>query len=105
MASKAHEQSALIETIEKLGKANGEKTNRNLALVLADHGRDLDAALELMQTELPTRPDVYTWDAYAWVLYKSGRWAEAKEASAKALKLGTPEPGFRYHASQIARAQ
>jgi tetratricopeptide (TPR) repeat protein len=105
MASKAREQRALVETIEKLGKANGEKTNRNLALVLADHGRDLDVALELMRAEIPTRPDVYTWDAYAWVLYKNGRLAEAKEASAKALKLGTPEPGFRYHASQIASAQ
>jgi tetratricopeptide (TPR) repeat protein len=105
MTSKAREQKALVETIEKLGKANGEKTNRNLALVLADHGRDLDVALELMQTEIPTRPDVYTWDAYAWVLYKSGRLAEAKEASVKAMKLGTPEPSFRYHASQIASAQ
>jgi tetratricopeptide (TPR) repeat protein len=105
MTGKAREQRALIETIETLGKANGEKTNRNLALVLADHGRDLDEALALMRAEIPTRPDVYTWDAYAWVLFKSGRVADAKEASAKALKLGTPEPGFRYHASQIASAQ
>jgi tetratricopeptide (TPR) repeat protein len=105
MASKAREQRALIEAIEQLAKANGEKTNRNLALVLADHGRDLDVALDLMRAEIPTRPDVYTWDALAWVLFKSGHGAEAKEASTKALRLGTPEPSFRYHASQIASAQ
>jgi len=102
MASKAQEQRDLIETIEKLGRANQEKTNRNLALVLADHGRDLALAVELMETEIPTRGDVYTWDALSWVLFKSGRVAEAREASAKALKLGTPEPTFYKHATQIA---
>jgi len=105
MAHKAQQQRDLIETIEKLGRANGEKTNRNLALVLADHGRDLDVAVQLMQTEIPARGDVYTWDALAWTLYKSGRIAEAKAASAKALKLGTPEPVFYSHAKQIASAQ
>jgi tetratricopeptide (TPR) repeat protein len=105
MASKAREQRELIETIERLGAANGEKTNRNLALVLADHGRDLKVALDLMETEIRTRPDVYTWDALSWVLFKNGRLAEAREASAKAQKLGTPEPVFRYHARQIASVQ
>jgi len=104
LTAKARQQRDLIETIEKLGRANGEKTNRNLALVLADHARDLDTALELMETEIPMRGDVYTWDAFSWVLYKSGRVAEAKTASARALKLGTPEPVFYYHAKQIASA-
>ena len=105
LANKARQQRDLIQTIEQLGVANGEKTNRNLALVLADHGRDLNVAVELMETEIPTRGDVYTWDALSWVLFKSGRVAEAREASARALKLGTPEPVFYYHAKQIASAQ
>jgi tetratricopeptide (TPR) repeat protein len=105
VGSKAKEQQQLIEMIEKLAKANGEKTNRNLALVLADHNRDLQVALQLMQVEIPTRPDVYTWDALSWVLFKSGRVTEAKAASAKAVKLKTPEPSFYYHAQQIASAQ
>lgn len=105
LANKAQQQRDLIQTIEKLGTANREKTNRNLALVLADHGRDLNIAVELMETEIPTRGDVYTWDALSWVLYKSGRVAEAREASARALQLGTPEPVFYYHAKQIASAQ
>lgn len=104
MASKAQQQQELIETIEKLGKANSEKTNRNLALVLADHNRDLNVAVQLMEAEIPTRPDVYTWDALAWVLFKSGRVADAKAASATALKFNTPEPSFHYHARQIASA-
>ncbi len=102
LTSKAQQQRQLIETIEKLARANHEKTNRNLALVLADHNRDLDFAVQLMETEIPARGDVYTWDALSWVLFKSGRLAEAKAASAHALKLGTPEPLFAYHASKIA---
>jgi tetratricopeptide (TPR) repeat protein len=103
--SKSQGQRELIETIEKLGKVTNEKTNRNLALVLADHSRDLPVALELMQTELPIRGDVYTWDALSWVLFKNGRLDEARTASAKATRLGTPEPVFYRHAKEIAQAK
>ena len=103
MPAKAREQRDLISTIEKLGKVTNEKTNRNLALLLADHNRDLPIALELMRAELPVRGDVYTWDAYSWVLYKSGRIEEAKQASEKALRLHTPEPIFYAHARQIEK--
>jgi tetratricopeptide (TPR) repeat protein len=104
LPAKAREQRDLISTIEKLGKVTNEKTNRNLALLLADHNRDLPIALELMRAELPVRGDVYTWDAYAWVLYKSGRLDEAKAASEKALRFHTPEPIFYAHARQIETA-
>lgn len=102
--SKAQMQRELIETIEKLGQATNEKTNRNLALVLANHSRDLSLALHLMETELPVRGDVYTWDALGWVLFKNGRLVEARTASAKATRLGTPEPEFYHHAREIAQA-
>jgi len=104
MPRQAREQEGLIETIEKIGKATNEKTNRNLALALADHGEDPGIALILMEAEIPVRGDVYTWDAFSWVLFKNGRLEEAKGATAKALKLGTPEPLFYYHASKIAIA-
>ncbi len=55
MTQKAHEQRDLIATIEKLGQATNEKTNRNLALLLADHNRDIPLALQLMKAELPVR--------------------------------------------------
>jgi tetratricopeptide (TPR) repeat protein len=73
-------------------------------LVLADHDRGLPLALELVRTEIVERPDVYTWDALSWVLFKNGRISEAREASKKALKFHTPEPQFYYHARAIAEA-
>jgi len=104
MTAKAKEQQDLVATIETIGKVTNEKTNRNLALLLADHDRDLSLASDLMRTEIAVRPDVYTWDAWSWVLFKNGRLEEAKAASANAIRLGTPEPLFYYHANKIATA-
>jgi tetratricopeptide (TPR) repeat protein len=100
----AREQQLLVATIDKLGTANGETTNRNLALILADHNENLPHALDLVRTEIATRPDVYTWDALAWVLFRAGHLEEARAASQKALRLNTPEPAFYFHASRIASA-
>ncbi len=101
---KADAQLRLIDAIDQLGQAKHEKTNRILALILADHNRCLDRALELIEAEIPVRGDVYTWDAYSWVLFKLGRFVEARAASLKALKMSTPEPSFYMHAAQIEEA-
>jgi len=98
----AEKQRRLIDVVDRLGKANGEKGNRMLAMVYADENRNLERALELARAELETRRDVYTYDALSWVLLRAGRQQEAEEASAKALEFGTPEPMFHYHAGVIA---
>jgi predicted Zn-dependent protease len=92
----------MIDVIDRLGRANGEKGNRMLALVYADENRNLDHALELVKTEFETRKDVYTFDALSWVLFRSGRQKEAEEASSKALALRTPDPMLLYHGGVIA---
>jgi tetratricopeptide (TPR) repeat protein len=105
MQKKAAQQRDMIDAIAALGAAQGEKTNRNLALILADHGRELGRAVALMEAEIPVRGDVYTYDALSWVLFKAGRVKEAQAASAKAMQWNTPEPLFRYHAREIAKGQ
>jgi tetratricopeptide (TPR) repeat protein len=100
----AERQLQLIDVIDKMARANNEKTNRNLALVFADQDRNLTRALELAQAELQVRGDVYTYDALAWALYRNGKLAEAGDASRKAVQFGTPEPAFHFHAGMIANA-
>jgi len=100
----ARQQLELLDVVDRVVKANNEKTNRNLALVYADQGRKLDRALELAQAELDVRGDVYTYDALAWALFKNGRYAEAEQAAGKALRFGTPDPAFYFHAGMIASA-
>jgi tetratricopeptide (TPR) repeat protein len=99
--AQAKQQSDLIDVIDKLGRVNGERGNRALALVYADQNRNLDRALELIRGELETRHDVYTYDALSWVLFKSGHQKEAEEASRKAMEQHTPEPMFSAHADAI----
>jgi tetratricopeptide (TPR) repeat protein len=103
-AAEANQQRKLIDVIDKLGQANGEKGNRMLAMNFADENRNLDRALQLAQAELETRKDVYTYDALSWVLFRGGHQQEAEEASAKSLAMHTPEPMFLYHAGIIAIA-
>jgi tetratricopeptide (TPR) repeat protein len=103
-ADEARKQAARLDVIERMDRAAGFPANRNLALAYADHRRNLDRALSMIREEMKTRRDVYEYDALAWVLYQKKQYAEAKEASDKALELGTPEPGFRRHAKMIAAA-
>jgi tetratricopeptide (TPR) repeat protein len=48
--------------------------------------------------------DVYTYDALAWALYENHKYEEAHAAAVEALRLGTPEAMFHYHADMIAAA-
>jgi tetratricopeptide (TPR) repeat protein len=102
--AEARRQLDLIDVVDKMARANNEKTNRNLALVFADQDRNLARALELAQAETEVRGDVYTHDALAWGLFKNGRLEEAESAARKALQYGTQEPPFYYHAGIIAAA-
>jgi tetratricopeptide (TPR) repeat protein len=88
---------------EKLVKeARGQPAySRELALFYCDHDRDLPRALELARQELGVRHDIYTHDALAWALYKNGRFREAEGALKEALKLGTQDAHFFYHAGMI----
>ena len=101
----AQKQLDMIDVIDKINKNNGEVTNRNVALIFADHDWHVERALELATAELDVRKDIYSYDALAWALFKNKKFAEADQAMAKALKMGTPEPAFYYHAEQIAIAQ
>ena len=100
----AFQQKEIIQVIDQIGQAAQEKANRNIALIYADHDWLLDRVLELAKNELDVRGDIYTYDALAWALYKNKQYAEAGVAMKKALRLGTPEPAFYYHAGLIDSA-
>lgn len=102
--AEAAKQLATLDAIDALGRANGEKANRSLALIFADHDYRLGRALELARAELEFRRDVYTYDALAWALYKNGRLEEAAKAMESAVRFHTPEPMFALHARKIQDA-
>jgi Flp pilus assembly protein TadD len=69
----------------------------------ADHG-DPAAARALAEGAYATRKTVRTADALAWADHRAGRYDEAVRLSAEALRLGSRDPLFLYHAGMIALA-
>jgi tetratricopeptide (TPR) repeat protein len=78
---------------------------RDLAIFYADQAGRAAEALDHAQKDLAVRQDVRAYDTLAWALYRNRRFDEAEAASAEALKLGTRDPDFLYHAGMIHQAR
>ena len=98
----AERQFALVEAMQKIAAAGGVRPGAATALLYADHDRDVAGALRTAEQCAAGQQDVRTMDALAWALYKNGRFEEARRASEKALRLGTRDAKFHYHAGMIA---
>jgi Flp pilus assembly protein TadD len=84
-------------------QSNGVVVDLELALFEADHG-DPATAAGSRRRHMPDRPTLKAADALGWALFKSGRLGDATRRSAEALRLGTRDPVFLYHAGAIAAA-
>jgi tetratricopeptide (TPR) repeat protein len=100
----AEELYATVLAIARIQGEGGLVFNRQLALFLVDHDRDVAEALMLAEAELDERTDAYGYDVYAWALLANGRAAEADAAMATALATGTRDPRLLFHAGEIALA-
>ncbi len=96
----AQKQYELAEFIEqKLGNTD----QRTIALLWANQDIKLDEALQLARTEHEKRKDIYTADIYAWTLYKTGQFEEAKKVITEAMRLKTKDAQIFYHAGMIEK--
>jgi tetratricopeptide (TPR) repeat protein len=66
--------------------------------------RRLADAMAIAEKAAQARRDIFTMDALAWARFKNGRIAEAREASAEAMRTGTRDRIILYHAAAIADA-
>ena len=97
----AQRQYALVQAIQRLYRANGVNNDLELSLFNSDHGIDLGGALRLAQAEYSRRQSVHVADALAWALYANARFSEARRYSGEALRLGTRNALFHFHAGMI----
>ena len=97
----AAKQYDLVAVIDRLYKANGVNTDLQMALFFADHDLRLNEALRQARTEYQRRGSIQAADVLAWALYKSGQYQEAREYSQEALRLGTQDALFLFHAGMI----
>lgn len=101
----AKQQYNLVRAIQQLNASAGMNVDLELALFNVDHGADPAQALAQARAGYKERPSVYAADVLAWALYHSGDYVEAWRYSQEALRLGTREAMWHYHAGMIAYAQ
>jgi tetratricopeptide (TPR) repeat protein len=92
----------LVGVETRLLQANGVNTDAELALFEADHG-DPAQAMDLAARAWAAAPRVRCADAFSWALSAAGRDAEALRMSERAMRLGSRDPSFLYHAGMVAR--
>lgn len=97
----ARRQYALIGAIDRLLRANGVKTDLEIALFDADHGIALRHALALARLGRRDRPSIDGDDVLAWTLARNGQCAAALPYSRLALRLGTQDALKFFHRAAI----
>ncbi len=75
--------------------------NAQLALFLADHGKDLDVALEEAEAAVEAFPNIAALDTLAWCQFKKGDLKAARDTIRKAMQWRTPDPSIHFHAGMI----
>jgi tetratricopeptide (TPR) repeat protein len=96
----AEQQYGLFRTEEKLFTSSGVSLDTEPTLFNADHGTPA-AALKSAQMGWKIRPFLEMADAYAWALYRNGRYAEALGYEKKAFVTGWNNALFLYHRGMI----
>jgi tetratricopeptide (TPR) repeat protein len=100
-AAAAERDYALVEAEARLFQAAGVNTDVELAIFEADHG-DPGRAVALGRGVWRRAPSVRSADAYSWALHSADRDAAALRMSKEAMRLGSRDPYFLYHAGVIA---
>jgi tetratricopeptide (TPR) repeat protein len=81
--------------------AQGANTSTERAVFEAAHGNPA-TAVELGRRAWHYTPSVRAADAYAWALSAAGRDREALRFSHRAMRLGSLDPVFLYHAGMVS---
>ncbi|WP_259314226.1 tetratricopeptide repeat protein [Capillimicrobium parvum] len=92
---------ALVGAQERLLRAAGVDTDVDLALFEADHGSP-GRAVTLARAAWAQAPSVRAADALGWSLTRAGRPAEGLRWARRALRLGSRDAAFLYHAGMAA---
>jgi tetratricopeptide (TPR) repeat protein len=93
---------ALVGAEERLLQANGVNTDVDLALFEANHGSPRHA-VTLARRAWAEAPSVRSADALGWALTRDDHPEQGLKWARRALRLGSIDPTFLYHAGIAAR--
>jgi tetratricopeptide (TPR) repeat protein len=100
---RARDDLALVRAEQRLLAANGVNTDTELATFEADHGSPA-RAVTLARRSWERAPSVRSADALGWALTAAGRPRAGLAWAHRALRLGSRDPLFLYHAGITAHA-
>ncbi|MCU0306966.1 MAG: tetratricopeptide repeat protein [Thermoleophilia bacterium] len=100
--AEAREHLALVHAMGRLMRANGVRTDLDLALIEADVRRPDAAAVARARLAWRERPGVVGDGVLGWVLTRAGRCREGLVLARRSLRLGTDDPLMRFHAGMAA---
>lgn len=104
LPAETRRQVTLLNAMARQDEKDGGLNRRLFAQFYAEQpGRARDAE-RLARLEIQTRPDIYSADTLAWVLYRQGKFLDATQLMQQALKLGTLDLALRQHAHTIFSA-
>lgn len=101
--SAARRDLALVGVHSRLLGDAGVNTDVELALYEADHG-DPARGVRLARAAWANAPSVRSADALGWALTRAGRPDDGLRYARRALRLGSRDAHFLYHAGMAARA-
>lgn len=94
----------LVDAQRRLFRSSGVIPDVEISLFYADRMRRPLRTIELARSQYRARPSIRTADALAWALHAAGRDEEAEGYADEALRLGTKDALFLFHAGAIAYA-
>jgi tetratricopeptide (TPR) repeat protein len=93
----------VVRAQRRLLRAAGAVPDAEAVLFAADHGKPA-RAVALGRRVWRLAPSVRSADALGWALMRAGQPEESLRWAHRALRLGSLDPLFRYHAGSAARA-
>lgn len=100
----AAQQYALVDAEQRLFASNGVLPDVEIVNFYSDRRERLDWALSTARRAWKERPSVRVADALAWALNAAGRPRAATRYARAALRLGTRDANYWFHAGVIERA-
>jgi tetratricopeptide (TPR) repeat protein len=101
--AQARQEYALICVVERLLRANGVRSDLEIAQFYVDHGLRLPHALLLARRARAERPSIIGDDVLGWALTRNGRCAEGLRWARHSLRLGTRDATMFFHRGMAER--